>query len=111
VNRELRWKSGLIFVGNVYILAKTSADDITHLGAGMNNIFSTHDFYARCFDAAIPLAIGIFGLIYYPWRIRREVASGKSTEEQGQTKLKKVKTLCYFAIIFGLYLIVSLFFK
>lgn len=77
----------------------------------MDKTFITYDFIGRCLDAAIPLAIGIIGLLYYPRRIRRDIKSGNLTEGQGRMRLQKVKTLSYFAILFGTYLIVQAFFK
>jgi hypothetical protein len=69
----------------------------------------SYDFIGRCLDAAIPLAAGVIGLIYYPRRIQRDVESGSLTDGQAQAKLHKVKTLCYFAIVFALYLMVRAF--
>jgi hypothetical protein len=77
----------------------------------MDKTFITHDFVARCLDGAIPLAVGIFGLLYYPRRIRRDIESGKLTLLQGAKNLKKVKIIACFAILFGIYLIVAGFFK
>jgi hypothetical protein len=77
----------------------------------MDKTIIAHDLIARCLDGAIPLAIGMFGLIYYPRRISREIESGKLTRLQGAKNLKKVKAIACFAILFGIYLIVAAFFK
>jgi hypothetical protein len=67
----------------------------------MNNPFLTPDFQARCIDNAIWLAIGIFGLLYYPRRIRRRIAAGTLTEARAKSQLTKVWLISYFAIAFG----------
>jgi hypothetical protein len=68
----------------------------------MDKSFVTADFIGRCIDNAIWLGIGIVGLLYYPWKIRRDIASSILAEGQGKSRLQKVRMLSYFAIAVGL---------
>jgi hypothetical protein len=63
--------------------------------------FAKADYIGRCLDNAIWLGIGIVGLLYYPWKIRRDIGSNILTEAQGKSRLQKVRILCYFAIAVG----------
>ena len=67
----------------------------------MEKSFLTADFVGRCIDNAIWLGIGIVGLLYYPWKIRRDIESSVLTEGQGKSRLQKVRMLCYCAIAVG----------
>jgi hypothetical protein len=73
----------------------------------MDKSFLTADLVGRCIDNAIWLGIGIFGLLYYPWKIRRDIKTSILTEEQGKARLKKVRLLCYFCIAMGVFRIVG----
>jgi len=65
--------------------------------------FATADYIGRCGDNAIWLGIGIFGLLYYPWKIRRDIKANILTEGQGKSRLQKVRMLCYFSIAMGVF--------
>jgi hypothetical protein len=56
----------------------------------MDKIVITPDFIGRCIDAAVPLVIGIIGLLYYPHRVAKNIESGKWSETEGKKKLKRV---------------------
>jgi hypothetical protein len=69
----------------------------------MDTSFTTADLVGRCIDNAIWLGIGIFGLLYYPWKIRRDIKVSILTEGQGKSRLQKVRMLCYFCIAMGVF--------
>lgn len=52
-------------------------------------------------DTAIPFALGIGGLIYYSIKNSREIASGKRTETEGKSRLKKIWVLCGLIVLVG----------
>src|SRR5580704_19259006 len=62
----------------------------------------TPDFIGHCLDTAIPFAIGIVGLIYYQWRIAKDINTGKRTEAEGKSRLKKVRIFCCLILLFGI---------
>jgi hypothetical protein len=68
----------------------------------MDKSLITADFVGRCLDNAIWLGIGIVGLLYYPSKIRRDIKASILTDAQGRSRLKKVRMVCYFAIVIGL---------
>jgi hypothetical protein len=70
----------------------------------------TPDFVGRCIDTAIPLTVGLIGLVYYPRRIRKEVESGKWTEAEGKHRIIRFKIACFLFILLGV-LMLSKFFK
>jgi hypothetical protein len=63
--------------------------------------FATADFIGRSIDNCIWLGIGIIGLLYYPSKIRRDIASGILSEATGKSRLQKVRVLCFFSIAVG----------
>jgi hypothetical protein len=67
----------------------------------MNQSFFTYDFIGRCIDTAIPFALGIIGLIYYPRRIAKQIESGKFSEAEGKSRLKKARIACYAIMLLG----------
>jgi hypothetical protein len=73
----------------------------------MDKSFLTADFVGRCIDNAIWLGIGIFGLLYYPWKIRRDIKADILTEAKGKSRLSQVRMLCYFAIAVGVFRILK----
>jgi hypothetical protein len=72
-------------------------------GHTMDKSFINADFIGRCIDNAIWLGIGIVGLIYYPWKIRRDIKADILTEAKGKSRLSQVRILCYFAIAVGVF--------
>ena len=73
----------------------------------MDKSFINADFVGRCIDNAIWLGIGIFGLLYYPGKIRRDIKAGTLTEEQGASRLQKARIACCFAIAMGVFRILK----
>jgi hypothetical protein len=71
--------------------------------------FMTPDFIGRCFDAAIPLAIGVFGLLYYPHKVAKNIESGKWSEAEGKKKLKGVWIAYGLIALFGVLQIIWFF--
>ena len=69
----------------------------------MDKSFLHADFVGRCIDNAIWLGIGIVGLLYYPWKIRRDVQADTLTEANGKSRLLQVRMLCCFAIAVGVF--------
>jgi hypothetical protein len=67
----------------------------------MDKVIVTPDFIGRCVDATIPLAIGIIGLIYYPRRTAKDIESGKRSEAEGKSRLKKLRIGCCLIILLG----------
>ena len=67
----------------------------------MDKSFLTPDFQARCIDNALWVGIGIFGLLYYPRRIRRRVEAGTLPEARAKSQLLRVRLISYFAIAIG----------
>ena len=65
------------------------------------NMTFPNDLIARSVDNAVWFGVGIFGLLYYPCRIRRDVEANLLGSTQGATRLKKIRICCYFAIGVG----------
>ena len=66
------------------------------------------DFIGRSIDAAVPLAIGVFGLFYYPSRIEKDIKSGKRSEAEAKPMLKKLKIIFGLTTLLGIYLSIEL---
>jgi hypothetical protein len=75
----------------------------------MGNTSITLDFIGRCFDAAVPLVLGIIGLLYYPHKVAKNIESGKWTEAEGRKKLKRVWIAYGLLALLGILQIVWLF--
>jgi hypothetical protein len=116
--RRTRMRKPLLFAAHIPTISSQSGEKIVPFGSSnvqtarcrltltpqttfMNNSFVGPDFQARCIDNAIWVGIGIFGLLYYPRRIRRRVKAGTLTETRGKTQLTRVWLISYFAIGFG----------
>ena len=67
----------------------------------MNQTFLHADFVGRCIDNAIWLGIGIVGLVYYPWKIRRDIKADMLTEAKGKSRLSQIRMISCFAIAVG----------
>jgi hypothetical protein len=67
----------------------------------MNEPYITADFIGRCIDTAIPFALGIIGLLYYPRRIAKQIESGKLSEEDGKKRLKRARIACFAIMLLG----------
>lgn len=68
----------------------------------------TGQFIGECVEALVWVGVGIYVAWFRPCNIRREIAAGQITEEQGLARLKKFNPrLGYLIIIFGLIYIVS----
>jgi hypothetical protein len=76
-----------------------------HFHTGIS--FARADYIGRCLDNSVWLGIGIVGLLYYPWKIRRDVKANMLTEGLGKARLQKVRMLCYFAIAVGVFRILG----
>jgi hypothetical protein len=68
----------------------------------MDQSFLHADFVGRCIDNAIWLGIGIFGLLFYPWKIRRDIKADILTEAKGKARLFQVRMLSCFCLAVGL---------
>lgn len=68
------------------------------------------DFIGHCIDTAIPFAIGVIGLVYFPRRVRKDIESKKHSDEDGKKRLKKYKIFCYLILLLG-FLKLTEFFK
>jgi hypothetical protein len=73
--------------------------------------FAKADFIGRCIDTAIPLALGIFGLIYYPIRTAKDIKSGKKSEAEAKLFLKKNRIFCCLIILLGLVQLSEFFYQ
>jgi len=63
----------------------------------------TGQFIGGCVEDLIWVGAGIYVVWFWPRQVRRDIESGKTTEEQGLAKLKKFHPrLGYLIIIFGL---------
>jgi hypothetical protein len=67
----------------------------------MNKTSITPDFIGQCIDTAIPFALGIIGLLYYPRRIAKRIESGKLSEEDGKKRLKRTRIACCAIMLLG----------
>lgn len=75
----------------------------------MNQKIFTPDFVGHCIDAAIPLVLGIIGLLYYPHQIAKNVKSRKCSEDEGKKKLKRVLIAYSLVAFIGVLNIIRLF--
>jgi len=63
----------------------------------------TGQFIGGCVEGLIWVGVGVWVVWFWPHRVRRDVKSGKFTEEEGQAKLKKLNPrFGYLIVIFGL---------
>ena len=54
-------------------------------------------------DDLVLVGVGVYVVWFWPRHVRRDIDSGKCTEEQGRAKLKKFNPrLGYLIIIFGI---------
>jgi hypothetical protein len=101
----------VLFEFDLFGYFEAAADTAKTIGESLTkrDKFMTPDFIGRCVDAAIPLAIGLIGLLYYPHKVEKNVESGKWSEAEGKKKLKGV-WIAYGAItLFGILQIIWLF--
>jgi hypothetical protein len=70
-------------------------------GNPMDNSTVTTDFLNRCIDNAAWIGVGIFGLWYYPRKIRRQVQSGRMSAARGKKSWMIVTGISYVAITIG----------
>jgi hypothetical protein len=75
----------------------------------MNQTSVTPDFIGRCIDATIPLVLGIIGLLYYPYRVAKNVKSGKWSESEGKKKLIRVLIAYSLIALVGVLNMIRLF--
>lgn len=75
----------------------------------MDKTSITPDFIGRGLDAAVPLVIGVIGLLYYPHRVSKNIQSGKWSEAEGKKKLKRVWIAYGLIALLGILQIVWLF--
>ena len=71
----------------------------SHMHTGIS--FARADYIGRCLDNAVWLGIGIVGLLYYPWKIRRDIKADILTEAKGKSRLSQVRMISCFAIAVG----------
>jgi hypothetical protein len=76
----------------------------------MDKTSITPDFIGRCVDAAIPLIIGVIGILYYPRRVAKNIQSGKWSEAKGKKQLKRCWIAFGLITLFGVLQIFWLFF-
>ncbi len=69
----------------------------------------TPDYIGHCLDAAVPLILGIIGMIYYPYRIAKNIQSKKYSVEEGKNKLKRVLIAYGLIALLGILQIIWLF--
>ena len=63
----------------------------------------TGQFIGGCVEDLIWVGFGVWVVWFWPRRVRRDIVSGKTTEMNGESKLKKLNPrLGYLIIIFGL---------
>lgn len=63
----------------------------------------TGQFIGGCVENLIWVGAGVYVVWFWPRRVRRDIQSGKTPEEQGLAKLKKFNPrLGYLIIVFGL---------
>jgi hypothetical protein len=63
----------------------------------------TGQFIGGCVEALMWVGAGIYIVWFWPIHVRRDIASGKVTEEQGLAKLKTFNPrLGYLVIVWGL---------
>lgn len=61
-----------------------------------------------CIENCIWVLVGFYIVFAWPRRVRRQVASGKLTEEAAQTRLKKFRPqFGYLLVVLGLVRLVS----
>jgi hypothetical protein len=61
----------------------------------------TSDLTGHYIDTAIPFALGIIGLIYYSRRIAKDITSGKRTEAEEKSRLRKIRIVCCMIMLLG----------
>jgi len=74
----------------------------------MDPVFAKYYYIGRCLFAALPLVLGIAGLLYYPHRVKRDIESGKLSEAEGKQHLKKYRIAFCLIVLLGVMQIIRL---
>jgi hypothetical protein len=74
----------------------------------MDPVFAKYYYLGRCLYAALPLVLGVAGLLYYPRRIKKDVESGKLSETEGKQHLKKYRIAFCLILLLGVMQIIRL---
>jgi hypothetical protein len=66
-------------------------------------------FIGRCLDAALPLVLGVIGLLYYPHKVANYIKSGRWSESEGRKNRTRGYIACGLIVLFGVLQIIWLF--